>query len=76
MGDKKSAQSVSLDDLLNDFEVGEEVGRDGGTTVSIWVTPEVKERYNRMQKISRRKFSKKVRELFLAALEVAEKKAS
>ena len=45
-------------------------------SVTIWLTPEAKARFDRLQQVSHRRFGKKVREMILAALDQAEKLAS
>lgn len=68
------AAKHSLDQLLADFAL-HHCARDPGRPVTVWLPSEYKTRYARLQKASGRQFGKKVRELILAAIELAESKA-
>lgn len=70
-------KSVSIDDILGDFSPTSVEAESGARkAITVWVSADEHARYERIQESSRRKFSKKLRELFLAALGVAEKRAS
>jgi hypothetical protein len=79
MRDEQTTAELSLDEILADFNPtrSDQPSRlTGGTTITIWVSPEDKARWNRLQRMSGRRFAKKARELLLAAIELAEAKAS
>ena len=64
--------------LMEDFDPkASEQDRDYkyGRPVTVWLSAEDKARYDRIQKMSGRRFSKKLREVLKAALDVAEEKA-
>lgn len=68
----------SIDSILSDFDPNEPTPNelDDSEPVTIWIPAEYKAAYDRLQKSSRRAFSKKLRELIKAAIDVAERKAS
>jgi len=45
-----------------------------GRPIGIWVNDEIHARYNRIQKVTHRRFGKKMRQILIFALEAAEKK--
>jgi hypothetical protein len=68
----------AIEDLMKDFnptELQPEHRSRGGKPVTIWLSAETKARYDKIQKLSQRRFNQKLREIIEAALEVAEKKA-
>lgn len=71
-------EKISLDAILDDLEV---VGAEGGPdwtdrrAVTVWLRTREKERFDKLQKRTRRDFGRKLRELILAAMDVAEAKA-
>lgn len=70
---------TSLDDILGDFnpsEIGYGSNLKSGAPIAVWLTAEDKARYDRLQKVSGRRFCKKIRELIRAAMDVAETRAS
>jgi shikimate kinase len=67
----------SLDEILADFDLSDTSNPSGlksGGPVTIWLPAEFKERYDRLQKVSDRKFCKKVREALKVMIELAEKR--
>ena len=77
--------TASLDAILGDFKTLESHDRSGRTgpkdrrCVTIWMTPEDKARYDRLQELSKgtgRKFSNVAREAILALIDLAEDRAS
>lgn len=65
--------NASLKDILEDFSpAANTVTARARRPVTIWLSPEDKARYDRLQDMSGRGFSKKLREIFRAALDVAE----
>ncbi len=64
------AEQKSLDAILEDFVVGADMP-DPTTrkALTIWLSPEHKERYDRIQRASGRRFCDKVRELIIAAID-------
>jgi hypothetical protein len=67
---------MGIEDLLSDFTVAEtqsEARLSDGGTVTIWLLPEDKARYDRLQQMSKRKFGRKARQILLAAIDQAEK---
>lgn len=68
----------SLDGILESFELGamDAPDRNDRQSVTVWLPRGAKARYDRLQEISGRRFSKKVREIIMAAIEKAEAKAS
>lgn len=67
----------TIEDLLGDFRPVQSANRSTltGGTVTIWLSAEDKARYDRLQEMSGRKFSKKVREVLMAIIERAEQRA-
>jgi hypothetical protein len=68
-------EKKSLDAILGGFDPSEPEAKDSlrdRKPITIWVPAYAKERYDRIQQKSGRRFSKKARELLLAALEMAE----
>jgi len=66
--------SISLDSILADFGT-EDLARANWRSrvaVTVWLSPEFKARYDKLQQASGRRFHKKVRELLQAAIEQAE----
>ncbi len=69
----------SLDKILDEFEPAETTERGKfklGGPVTIWLTPEYKAKYDKIQKVSSRRFCAKLRELVHAAIDMTEAKAS
>lgn len=69
---------LSLDEILGDFAPSQEevsVHPKRGVTLTIWVPEEAKLKYDRLQRVSRKKFGKKVREALLTLIDLAEKRA-
>lgn len=68
-------KTQSLDAILDNFQFAD-AAKEGkaraGTTLTIWVPVATKERYDRIQQKSRRKFSSKLRELIEVAIIRAE----
>ena len=70
MRDKKS-----LDSILENFNPSDSTHRirlSDGKPLTIWLCQGDKDRYDRLQQTSGRRFCVKLRELILAAMEVAE----
>lgn len=68
----------SLDQILGDFipnAPAQPRGRRSGTTLTLWVPDDLKDRYDRLQQISNKRFSKKAREALEALIVAAEKRA-
>lgn len=66
----------TISEILGDFspnEASSSIKRDG-QPVTIWLPAEAKARYDKLQKNSGRKFSKKARETLIALIEIAEAK--
>lgn len=69
----------SLDQIIGDFNASEQTAASSmklGGHITVVVPSEYKDRYNRIQQVSRRRFAKKLRELVLAAIDIAEAQAS
>lgn len=68
----------SLDAILGSFDLNEAIsGCDlKGGTVTIWLSPEYKAKYDRLQEVSQRRFVKKLRELVQLAIDKTEARAS
>ena len=71
-------KAKSLDDILKGFELS--AAEDSASLrerrpVTIWLPVDAKARYDALQRKSDRRFSKKARELLLAAIEIAETQA-
>lgn len=59
-------------DIIRDFEINEPKLRNSltdGTPLTIWVTKDDKKRYDEVQKLSDRRFSKALRRIIVAALD-------
>jgi hypothetical protein len=72
-------EKPSMDAILGNFDMNEtenESRRKDCRPVTIWISASAKARYDRLQKLSGRRFSKKAREILLAAIDMAEAKAS
>ena len=71
------SREKSLDAILGSFDPNEETGRANlkGGTVTIWLSPEYKAKYDRIQERSQRRFVKKLRELVQAAIDRTEQVA-
>lgn len=72
-----SLNEKSLDTILGTFEPTE--AREGlmrGGCLTIWLTPEYKEKYDKLQGMSGRRFIKTLRELIQAAIDQTEARAS
>jgi hypothetical protein len=67
-------KTKSLDEILDNFNPGE--GSNLTSAITIWLPDEIKDAYDRLQERTGRRFSKKVRELLQAAIEIAEARAS
>lgn len=67
----------SLDAIMSNFDPTESVIENNlkGGTVTIWLSPEYKAKYEHLQKVSKRRFISKLRELVQAAIEVTESRA-
>lgn len=69
----------SLDQILSDFNPTKQIRRPSlkeGAPVSVWLPQEYKTRYDRLQALSGRQFSEKLRQLMIAAIETAETKTT
>lgn len=64
----------SLDDIMLSFDPGEEESNfhESHKPLTVWVPNDQKMKYSRIQKKSRNKFSKKLRELIIRAIEKTE----
>jgi hypothetical protein len=64
----------TIDDVLNKFTASADDSQSltRGKTVTIWVSSEVKARYDELQVKSRRRFGKAARELLLELITAAE----
>lgn len=78
----ESMREKSLDKILGDFKPSE-ASKQSGTSerraVTIWLKPDEKARYDRLQQLSKsgdRRFSDITRETMLALIELAESRAS
>lgn len=67
----------SLDEILEGFDVNDVVRTENlkGGPVTIWLSPEYKAKYDKLQELSQRRFAKKLRELLQAAIDRAQAKA-
>ena len=67
-------KTISMDEILGDFNPKEKARGSNlkGGTVTIWLSPEDKARYNQLQECSGGRFSKKAREALLALIAAAE----
>lgn len=68
---------MTLDQILADFEMNVTPAGTGiqRQSVTIWLDPEYKERYDRLQRNSRREFSKKAKAALMALINLADKPA-
>lgn len=69
----------ALDEFLGDFNMSEpeaEPSLKMGAPITIWLPAEDKARYDKLQKLSRRRFSKKAREVLQALMEAVEAKTA
>ena len=69
----------TISELLGDFSATpakDKQSLKGRGPVTIWLPPDAKERYDRLQMKSGKTFSKKVRELLLVMIEKAEVKTA
>ena len=70
----------SLDARLGSFDLSECVdrtdSRSRGGTVTVWLSPDYKAKYNRLQLASQGRFSKTLREIVKAAIDRAEAQAA
>lgn len=65
-----------IQELLKDFNPKElEEERQNQRPLTVWLSATDKARYDRIQKMSNRRFNKMIREVIQAALDVVEKKA-
>lgn len=71
--------SKSLDQIIQNFDPTQSGStselKDGGA-VTIWLPPEYKIAYDNLQRQSNRRFCKKAREILMAAIDVAQARAS
>jgi hypothetical protein len=74
---------MMLDKTLNDFlaELGPMDAKknksvSSRSSVTFWLPPDIKSRYDRLQEISGRRFGKSVREALLALIGLAEARAA
>lgn len=69
---------VSLEEILGDFNPkgGREAGSKNRQPVTIWMSPENKARYDRLQKGSGGQFIGKVRQAVLSLIDLAESRIS
>jgi hypothetical protein len=75
MRDENNA-NAALDALLGEFDASEGANNPEPTKhVTFWISAEHKTRYDAIQARTGRRFSKKLRELIQAAIELAEKRA-
>lgn len=65
-----------LDAILGDFKLTDASAKEPETTLTIWISSEYKARYSRLQKLSKRRFARILREIVQAAIEKTEAKAS
>lgn len=71
-------ENMSLREILGDFNPTGQIKSDSRSrhAVTIWLSPEDKARYDRLQAASGRGFSKKAREALMALIALAEARAS
>ena len=68
-------RKLSLDAILAEFNPMEPRApkapcpNAGGATITVWLSPDDKARYDRLQQLSGRRFGKKLRELIRAAID-------
>lgn len=65
------AEDVSIDAMLDGLERRDRESQDE-TTLSVWVETEWKRRYNNVQRLTRKQFAGKLREIVKAAIVKAE----
>lgn len=68
-------KTKTMAEILGDFSTDQTDKKNSlkhGAPVTIWIPAEAKEKYDRLQKISERRFSKKAREALLELIAVAE----
>lgn len=72
------SEPISFDSILSDLFTKENkpIKSRSRRAVTIWVSPEDKARYDRLQRESRRRFSKKAKQALLALIQMAENRAS
>lgn len=63
-----------MDDVLGDFSATE-LKKTDAVPITIWLPKEYKIRYDKLQQKSSRRFCKKLRELFMMAIDKTEAKA-
>lgn len=61
-----------FEEILGDFAPADSDGEGGRCAITVWIPPEEKSAYDRLQKLSRRRFSKKVRETVLELISAAD----
>jgi hypothetical protein len=71
-------EKTTISEILGDFNTEGKMSSDlkGGKPITLWLPKEVKDRFDRIQQTSGRRFSKKLREIFITAIDLAEKKAA
>lgn len=69
-------ETVSLERILEDFGHNVSGKAADRRPITLWLLPEDKARYDRLQKASRREFCKKAREALLALMALAEDKTA
>lgn len=63
---------IDIQDIMSDFEINEQKSASDlstGKPMTIWLPKEYKARYDRIQKMSRQRFSKKLREVIQAVID-------
>jgi hypothetical protein len=79
---REKSLEESVDDILADLKIETSAGADqeespnSHTTLSLWVTQRDKERYKRLQKLTRRRLAEKLHEVVLLVLDRVEARAS
>jgi hypothetical protein len=68
----------TLDSILKDFDVSGKCdkAKPVGSMIGVWLPDDYKARYDNLQTTSGRRFSKKVREVIIAMIDMAQAKAS
>lgn len=72
-------KELSLQSLMQDFDPAPPPNRNRlneGGTVTIWLSKDQKDRYDRIQQTSNRQFTRKIREIIIAAMDLAEEKSA
>lgn len=72
-------ESRSLTEILGDFSVSGDAGSEpitAGAPITLWLPKDYKARYERLQQMSRKRFSRKLRDAAMALIELAEARAS